>query len=90
MATRASKVPLVSFFMPDLNVCTARLVRPFEAGWYGAVWVWHIPFDFRSSSNSTLVKLVPLSVTSVSGIPKLAKVDRIFSIVTDEIAEKKS
>ena len=68
----------MSFFIPDLNVCTARSARPFEAGWYGAVQVWRIPFDFKNSSNSALVKLVPLSVTSVSGIPKVAKVDCIF------------
>ena len=72
----------MSFFILDVNVCTAHSVRPFEAEWCGAVRVWRIPFDFRNSLNSALVKLVPLSVTSVSGIPKVAKVDHIFSIVT--------
>ena len=43
--------------------------------------------DFRNCSNSALVKLIPLSVTSVSGILKAAKVDCIFSIVTHEVAE---
>ena len=73
--------------MPDLNVCTACLAMPFKAGWYGAVWVWHIPFDFRHSSNLAMVKSISLSVTIVSGIPKVAKVGHIFSIVTEEVAE---
>ena len=80
--------------MPDMNAYIAHLVRPFDAGWYRAVWVWYravrvwyIPFDFRNSPDLTLVKLVPLSVTSVSGIPKVGNLKCIFSTVTDEVAE---
>ena len=47
------------------------------------VWGRLIPFAFRNSS----VKLEPLSMTSVSGIPKVANVDLIFSIVMDEVVE---
>ena len=47
--------------------------------------VYSIPFDFRNSSNMALGKLVPLSVTCISRIPKVAQVDHIFSIVTDEV-----
>ena len=40
-----------------------------------------------SSSNSELVKLVPLSVTMVSGRPKVAKVCLNLSMVTADVAE---
>ena len=46
---------------------------PFEAGWwYGGVLRCLIPFFFRKVSNSSLVKLVALSDTIISGKPKVA------------------
>ena len=45
-----------------------------------------MPLFLRKDSNSELVKTDPLSVTSISGRPWVAKIERNFSIVTAEVA----
>ena len=47
--------------------------------------MWCIPLFCMNCQNSSLVKLVPLSVTSCSGSPNVAKVLIIFSIVTSDV-----
>ena len=45
-----------------------------------------MPFLLTNCSNSTLVEAVPLSVTKISGRPKIAKT-LIFSMVIRDVAE---
>ena len=70
---------------PSLNVLTALSAGPFDAWWYEAVRICRILFIFRKSSNSLPTKLLPLSVTTISGSPWVAKAIRNFSVVALEV-----
>ncbi|XP_038652297.1 60S ribosomal protein L31-like [Scyliorhinus canicula] len=61
-----SKDHKVWFLIPGLNVWTARSANTFEAGWYGVVRTWQIPFECINELNATLVKTIPLSEPSTS------------------------
>ena len=80
-------MPSVIFLRPRLITWTALSASSPDAGWYGAEVVCFTPFLRRNSSNSRLTKPVPLSVTTISGSPNLAKSDLSSSMTQLEEVE---
>ena len=72
---------MISFFIPSLKDCMARLAKPLEAGRYSAVLMYRMPLDFSEFSNSILVKLVPLCIARITERTNVANVFLNFSIV---------
>ena len=83
--TLVSKLPSFDFFIPSLKIWTALSASPFDEKWYGAVLMCRIPFRFRKSLNSSLTKLLPLSVTNISGSPWVEKAILNFSMVALDV-----
>ena len=82
---RVFSEPSFRRFIPALKDWTALSTRPFDAGWYGGVRTCRIPFLFRNSANSVLVKAVALSYTSTSGDSSEANVFRRSLIVVADV-----
>ena len=51
------------------NDRTKHSANPFDAGWYGALLTWQIPFCCVNTLKALAVNWEPLSVTICSGIP---------------------
>ena len=83
--TLVSTFPSLIYLGPSLKALTALSAGPFEAWWYEAVRICRILFIFRKSSNSFPTKLLPLSVTTISGSPWVAKAILNLPIVALEV-----
>ena len=70
-----------SFFIPSLKIRTDLSTRPLDDGCLGAVFTCKIPFLIMKSPFFSLAKPVPLSETTMSGNPWVAKICPSFSIV---------
>ena len=66
--------PFFNFFTPSLKVHTALSTNPLVAEWYGADITYSTPFWHKKFLNFQLIKVDPLSDTTLCGKPNWTKI----------------